>query len=196
MLTGVTERTTFPWWYSLVKLGLPLVVGLGSSLLVGFALTGVIGVPSTFGMLQWAPALYGSTEGLTAFALLVGSMGTIASVLGVATSFFVNSLLFHLNETIVINSRFRINELERKLKDTDERNGDRIEEMERALRHTEKERVAITEKFNLLRGSAKNNQSDKRTGNRLRVADTEEESNESTLGKNIPVRRGVRRVVN
>ncbi|HRE32016.1 MAG TPA: hypothetical protein PLD88_08590 [Candidatus Berkiella sp.] len=82
---GFLEKETFPWWYSLVKWGIPLGLATGMGVGAGLMLTSTIPMPAFFGMLKWGPAFFSTLEGFTSIAALGAITTAIASTVGVLT---------------------------------------------------------------------------------------------------------------
>ena|GEM_PF-4735947 len=100
------EKDSFPWWYPVLKWGVPLGLAAASGIGTGMLLTGSLGMPAFFGMLRWAPAFYASLEGVSSLAVLGMATSVTASTVGVLSAFILRgSVLFPLAETIAINSQ-------------------------------------------------------------------------------------------
>lgn len=90
----------FPWWYSLVKWGIPLTLGIGSATLLGMVLAGSIPVSASLGTLQWLPILYKSLEGLASFAAMALSAFATSLMVGFTVATIVRAwILFPIAES-------------------------------------------------------------------------------------------------
>lgn len=89
----------FPWWYTPVKWGIPLLLGAGSAALLGMVLAGSIAVPPSFGTLQWLPVLYKSLEGLASVAAMTLSLFATSLMVGFTVATLVRAwVLFPIAE--------------------------------------------------------------------------------------------------
>lgn len=148
------EKDTFPWWYTLVKWGIPLGLSTLTGVGVGLMLTGSVGMPAFFGMLKWAPAFYASLEGVTAIAVLGLASTVLASTVGVLSSFILRgSILFPLTEAIATNAQFSKDSLTKEHETLVQTLEEKLAKTGSALQQTDAKLASMTTQYDHLRGA-------------------------------------------
>lgn len=89
----------YPRWYTAVKWLVPLSLAIGSGLVVGLAILGILPIPFAFGKLAWLPAVYASLDTMKAVVLLGIGTTAVSAIVGLATAFLLRAtVLFQVNE--------------------------------------------------------------------------------------------------
>ncbi len=109
-----SDQYAFPWWYTWVKWVLPIALALAVSAWVGLTLTATI---PAYGMLKWAPVLFASLEGFSAFAALSFAMGAMASLVGIIATVLTRALLSNVSENLAQRNIDRATSLTEKYED-------------------------------------------------------------------------------
>lgn len=148
------EKDTFPWWYTLVKWGIPLGLAASTGVGAGLMLTGTVGMPAFFGMLKWAPAFFSSLEGFSAIAVLGLTSTVLASTVGVVSSFILRgSILFPLTEAIATNSQHSKESMSKEHLTLTQALEEKLAKTGNALQQTDAKLASITTQYDHLRGA-------------------------------------------
>lgn len=96
---GKKEIPFFPWWYTSIKWGIPLIYSGIITCIIGMFLLGMIAPPAAVPSLAWLAALFAAMEGLTKLILVTSVLfGAFLSALTVASIIVRGAFLFQDNE--------------------------------------------------------------------------------------------------
>ncbi len=124
------NNDSFPRWYSWLKWGVPIGLGVATGTWAGLTLLGTI---PAFGMLKWAPVFFSSLEGASAAAVFTLVTGAASSMVGLVSSLLVRAGLFQVTENLATKNLHRADDLENKLGELDTKLKTLREESDKAL---------------------------------------------------------------
>jgi hypothetical protein len=97
-LKNKLHELRLPWWFNLVKLGIPYTLAATTSVMVMLALGGWVAMPESIQMLKWVEALFMAMSPAVKFlAVSLTGLGSFLSTLAI-TSVFVRGFLFGMVE--------------------------------------------------------------------------------------------------
>lgn len=98
------NKLHFPWWFNLVKLGIPYTVALATAISVILLLGGWVAMPEAVPLLQWVEALFMAMQPLVrGIVVSLMGFGSFLSSL-VISSVIVRGFLFSLVEKTALDS--------------------------------------------------------------------------------------------
>ena len=106
------ESPKYPTWFYWSRIGIPLAAALTTGLWVALTLTGTI---PAIGMMQWAPYLFSSLDGLAALTAVSLAFGAVSSLTWLIATTVTKALTSYVPEGLVIQQELIINDQNVKL---------------------------------------------------------------------------------
>lgn len=192
----------FPRWYTPVKWGVPITVGVLSGLLFALMVMNVTALPASLAMLQWLPAMYQSLESLGAFTLLALSFGIVSTMSTMLISVLTRVCLYQYVENLAVDNlngiefmnKFR-SMMQDKNKDGEAEKDKQQAELEDALVHANQNRQTLMQQNAVLQ--ADNEKLRKKCGlsvNQTAAANDDEDVEEKAAARSPGKKRKVGKV--